>query len=270
MKTDDQTKSDAIQEAQMTEQVIPLSPQQMQNINITDPSEVVSIAKEINKYVDTNSLSVKIQGKQYVMVEGWQFTASLLGLVGMIEEYKNESSYDEVTFKWVKKYGQNTVNKEHKTQKYKYFAKAVFKNTMTDKIVGQGFAMCSNEEQEKHTFDEYSILSMAQTRAIGKAARMAFSFIIKAAGYEPTPAEEMDEQKEPKDDTSLPKEVIEEIKAFDGTKGKTKEDLTFWATSEKTEQYHSNVQFKTLVNAKYVQLKKDEPKDAQEVKEKKK
>ena len=32
---------------------------------------------------------------------------------------------------------------------------------------------------------------MAQTRALGKAYRMALSWIVKMADYEPTPAEEM-------------------------------------------------------------------------------
>ena len=55
---------------------------------------------------------------------------------------------------------------------------------------------CSNEEQKKHTFDEYAIESMAQTRAEGKAWRMLLAWMMKAAGFEQTPAEEMEEQKE--------------------------------------------------------------------------
>ena len=39
--------------------------------------------------------------------------------------------------------------------------------------------------------DEYAILSMAQTRAIGKAFRNLIGWVIKMAGYESTPAEEM-------------------------------------------------------------------------------
>jgi hypothetical protein len=35
-------------------------------------------------------------------------------------------------------------------------------------------------------------MSMAQTRAVGKAYRNILAWIIRAAGYEPTPAEEMD------------------------------------------------------------------------------
>lgn len=39
--------------------------------------------------------------------------------------------------------------------------------------------------------DRPSVYSMAQTRALGKAYRMALSWIVKMADYEPTPAEEM-------------------------------------------------------------------------------
>ena len=35
------------------------------------------------------------------------------------------------------------------------------------------------------------MMSMAQTRALGKAYRMALGWIMKMAGYEATPAEEM-------------------------------------------------------------------------------
>lgn len=38
---------------------------------------------------------------------------------------------------------------------------------------------------------EFSIRSMAQTRATGKVYRLALSWIMKMAGFEPTPAEEM-------------------------------------------------------------------------------
>ena len=38
---------------------------------------------------------------------------------------------------------------------------------------------------------EHAIFSMAQTRAMGKAYRMAFSWIIELAGFQATPAEEM-------------------------------------------------------------------------------
>jgi len=188
------------------------------------------------------------------MVEGWQFTAGLLGLVGMVEECKNESSYKEVTYEWkVRGQGGAVYEKSHKTKEFKYVARAVFKNPITGVIVGQGFAMCTNEEQKKHTFDEFAIMSHAQTRAIGKAARMAFAFIIKAAGYQPTPAEEMEgADNEPETVKSLvPEDIIEKISNF-----KDVDKLITWAGSEDMSSYHSNPQFRSLVSIRKAEILK--------------
>ena len=69
-----------------------------------------------------------------------------------------------------------------------------------------GIALCSNKEKTKRYFDEYAILSMAQTRAIGKAYRNLLAWLMKAAGFEATPAEEMDFAK---DDTPKKPQVVE-------------------------------------------------------------
>ena len=53
-------------------------------------------------------------------------------------------------------------------------------------------AICTNKEHGKTNFDEYAVASMAQTRAVGKAFRMKIGWLLKVAGYETTPAEEMD------------------------------------------------------------------------------
>jgi hypothetical protein len=61
----------------------------------------------------------------------------------------------------------------------------------TSSVISRGFAICSNKENKKKAFDEYAVLSMAQTRAIGKAYRNVIGWVIKLAGYEATPSEEM-------------------------------------------------------------------------------
>jgi hypothetical protein len=64
---------------------------------------------------------------------------------------------------------------------------------LTDGLVlSRGYAVCSNKEHSKKRFDEYAIASMAQTRAVGKAYRNILAWLMKAAGFEATPAEEMD------------------------------------------------------------------------------
>ena len=74
----------------------------------------------------------------------------------------------------------------------RYRAKVNIKRLDTQEIIGSGIAICTNKEKGKQYFEEYAIASMAQTRAIGKAYRNAFGWLMKLAGYEATPAEEMD------------------------------------------------------------------------------
>jgi len=77
-------------------------------------------------------------------------------------------------------------------QELKYQAKVTLYDLRHGTTVGAGFAICSNKESGKKFYQEFAIASMAQTRAIGKAYRNILAWIIRAAGYEPTPAEEME------------------------------------------------------------------------------
>lgn len=239
-------------------QEVGLSPTMMKTLNISDPEMVVKLAKEVKRYVDSQGLSVKIQGSNYVMVEGWQFAGSLFGLMGKAVSYDNKSIYEPIEFTWNAQ-DWNTkqwVQKKHNAKgTYKYFAEAVMVNA-EGREVGKGFAMCSNEEVKKHTFDEYAILSMAQTRAIGKAARMSLSFLIKAAGYEPTPAEEMvdeDVQEAQLKKTELPEDIDNQIYVFTEA-----QDLADWA-NEQT-KYHRNFNFLDKVKKQIAVLNKQEKK----------
>ena len=56
--------------------------------------------------------------------------------------------------------------------------------------ISRASAECG-EEKPWNTRPRYARRSMAQTRATGKACRLAFSWIMSLAGYEVTPAEEM-------------------------------------------------------------------------------
>lgn len=58
-------------------------------------------------------------------------------------------------------------------------------------IVGVAEAMCSRFEAKWGTRDDYALRSQAETRAGSRAFRTALGWIIHAAGYSPTPREEM-------------------------------------------------------------------------------
>jgi hypothetical protein len=94
----------------------------------------------------------------------------------------------------------------------KYMATCEVRSYQDNKLVSVGIAICSNKEGSKKFFDEYAILSMAQTRAVGKAFRNQLAWLMKAAGFEATPAEEMDfVHEEPKKTSKPVQEVIAEI-----------------------------------------------------------
>ncbi len=142
----------------------------VESYDISRSDETLDLAKDLAKFIKDNKLTTNVQGKEFVNVEGWQYAGSRLGIVPIVEHVINVSSSDEL----------------------KYQAKVTLFDIRHQTTVGAGFAVCSNKESGKKFYQEFAIMSMAQTRAIGKAYRNCLAWIIRAAGYEPTPAEEMD------------------------------------------------------------------------------
>lgn len=144
----------------------------IQNFDINKVEIISDMAKLLKKHVVSQNLFTNIKGKNYVEVEGWQFAGGLLGFLPKVVRVENFSNEKEI----------------------KWFAEVEICKINDGSVVSRGFAICSNKEGNKKSFDEYAILSMAQTRAIGKAYRTILSWVMKMAGYEGTPAEEMTEK----------------------------------------------------------------------------
>jgi len=164
-------------------------------IQLTNPSyelinkdSMLKLSTELSQLIKEKGLSSNIQGKQFVNVEGWQFAGASLGLMPIITLTTDLSKDDEI----------------------KYMATCEVRNITSGQLVATGIALCSNKEKTKRFFDEYAILSMAQTRAIGKAYRNLLAWLMKAAGFEATPAEEMDFAK---DETPTKKPKVVEVVA---------------------------------------------------------
>ncbi|MBM3417411.1 MAG: hypothetical protein FJY17_00645 [Bacteroidetes bacterium] len=139
-------------------------------MELTKPNEALQVASTLQTFVTERKLTANIQGKNYPLVEAWQFAGSQLGLIPVVKEVKNLSTDTEL--------------------KYEAMVEVI---RLTDGVVlSRGYAVCSNKENSKRRFDEYAIASMAQTRAVGKAYRNILAWLMKAAGFEATPAEEMD------------------------------------------------------------------------------
>ena len=141
-----------------------------QSFDLAAPEQAMQVATILQQFVTEKKLTANIKGKNYPLVEAWQFAGSQLGLYPLLTEVKDLSNEKEI----------------------KYSASVEIRRISNDQIMSKGFAVCSNKEGSKRSFDEYAICSMAQTRAEGKAYRMLLSWLMKAAGFEATPAEEMD------------------------------------------------------------------------------
>jgi len=150
--------------------------------SIDKPLQMAKLAVILKGYIVKNNLYTEIRGAKYVHVEGWQFAGGMMGLFPRITDVEMISPN-------------------------KWKARAEIIDSKTQNVVSIGYAICSKEEYKKKDFDEYAILSMAQTRVIGKAYRNVIGWVMKFAGYEGTPAEEMKQEK------GLKQEVREPVPA---------------------------------------------------------
>jgi hypothetical protein len=158
--------------------------------HMVNKDSMLSLSNELKRFVKDAHLVSNIKGKDYCNVEAWQMAGASLGLFPIITDIKDLSKEGEI----------------------KYMATCEVRSYQDNKLVSVGVAICSNKEGSKKYFDEYAILSMAQTRAVGKAFRNQLAWLMKAAGFEATPAEEMDfAVEEPKKPSKPVVEVVAEI-----------------------------------------------------------
>ena len=141
------------------------------SVDLSSPSQLVEFAKTLKQFIVDQKLYTQIQNKNYVEVEGWQFAGASMGVMPIVKSVEPlDGAEGEI----------------------KYRAEVELIRVATGDRVGYGVATCSNRESKRKTADEYVIASMAQTRATGKAFRNGFAWLMKVAGYEATPAEEME------------------------------------------------------------------------------
>lgn len=141
----------------------------LKDYDIEKVSDLKAMADVLRAHIVKHKLYTEIQKRNYVHVDGWQFAGGMLGILPKVTAMTNLSK-DGEEIKWMAEV--DIVDKE-------------------GKIISTGFAICSNKEGRKKTFDEYAVMSMAQTRAIGKAYRNVLGWVMKLAGYETTPSEEV-------------------------------------------------------------------------------
>ena len=144
---------------------------QLGTLRVSGPADVIrqasAVAQQLAAVIKDRKLYSKIQGREFVRVEGWTTLGAMLGII------PREASVTE--------------------REDGYEAVVELVRMDSGAVVGRGSAVCLRDEKTWRDRATYAIRSMAITRATGKAFRLGFSWIMTLAGYEPTPAEEMDE-----------------------------------------------------------------------------
>lgn len=114
------------------------------------------------------SQAMSIQGKRYIPVVCYQAIANAMGCVATAHDVKREETG--------------------------FTAQGQVKRLADGAILSEGEGFVGDDEPKWAKGPEYARRSMAQTRAIGRACRAAFAFVVPMidAGLSTTPYEEMD------------------------------------------------------------------------------
>lgn len=138
-----------------------------------DPERVMAVANILQRFVDEKKLASTIQGKRFAQCEAWQFAGQMLGLFPRL-----------LTCERVADTPDGIIG---------YEAVVVIEDA-NGRERARGHAYCDNSDKDKKGYARYAVMSMVQTRAVGKAFRLLISYLMKAAGFEGTPAEEMENE----------------------------------------------------------------------------
>jgi len=126
-----------------------------------------AIARQLRDYLRQARMTVRIQGRDYVRIEGWQVLCHMcnLPLPSIVE-----------------------LRREDREGGYVYVAEALLAYGGREY---RAYGICASDEPNWRGRPEFQLASMAQTRAAGKVLRLLLGWVMTLAGYEPTPAEEM-------------------------------------------------------------------------------
>jgi hypothetical protein len=138
----------------------------------SDPAIIVERATNVATLLTTilreQNLVANISGKDHVLVEGWTLLASMMNhSVGTKNTRAVEVDGNSGFIAHAEVYDQR------------------------GNVVGSADGICTRGERSWSKRDDFALAGMAQTRAISRACRQRFGFVVRLAGYEPTPAEEM-------------------------------------------------------------------------------
>lgn len=159
-------------------------PHGLSMIDGPDPMAAMQYAGDVSKAIASVLKSgngfVEIQGRKHVEAAGWQTIAAMTGHTCEIE------------------WSRIIDGMEHHSGLHSWEARAIVRD-QTGRVVATGESMAAaaegdpqgNKKGAPWARAEFSIRSMAQTRAMGRALSARMRYVVQLAGFQGAPAEEM-------------------------------------------------------------------------------
>lgn len=147
-------------------------------LHATDPVALVSgataMANVLADVIEKGKLYSVISRRKHVHVEGWMTLATMMGCLPREVSNERDSAGN-------------------------YVATVELVRLSDGAVLCRASASCGVDEPTWAGRAEYARRSMAATRAVSKACRLAFSWVMVLAGYSPTPDDEMPkDEREPR------------------------------------------------------------------------
>ena len=168
---------------------------------VRKPQEILQLASEAAKYLfdiirKRPDWIVVIEGREFLTFPAWQTLASFFGLypsIVDIKEIRDAENFTvgfEVTAAVYNKYGEEITRAVARADRYEKVPEYEYVVDKTGKRRrGQ---LLGYKPRFEHASNQV-LLAMAQTRAMRRALWQILNFVVALQGYEPTPAEEIDE-----------------------------------------------------------------------------
>lgn len=207
-----------------TEALVPIAPPVPGALAVQYPPDVVlaeatKAAKALHDVIESKPTKCVINNKTYLQFEDWQTLGRFYGVTAKASSTK----YVE--------FGEGY----ELVRGFEATADALL--VASDQVISSAEAMCLDDEPKWEQKPLFQLKSMAQTRACAKALRNVLAWVVVLAGYEGTPAEELDGTVET---VIAPRRKSETKKRNRETKAAASETLSFTQQKELFDLAHQH------------------------------
>jgi len=149
-----------------------------------DPVEVMNRASKraqaLMRAVRARRLSIKIGNEEYIRFEGWQILGAFYGITPVVVEVTETRDED------------GTLQRAHVRAEARWRGSVVLASAESECSRDEVLITRGGAEQRRwERATDAQILGMAQTRACARALRHCLAWVARLAGFEATPAEEV-------------------------------------------------------------------------------